>query len=98
MIHTLHEFEERCIRLAETLFPWSGPHLRKYQRLLRYLAAGSCAAVVDFVFLYVITDILGVHYLLASILAFLVAFVVSFTLQKFWTFQDHSTDRVHTQA
>ena len=29
--------------------------------------------------------------------SFLVAFVVSFALQKFWTFEDDVTDRVHLQ-
>ena len=82
----------------EGLVPPLGKVVRRYQRLLRYLMAGGTAATVDLLLLYIFTDIFGIYYLLSAVLAFLVAFAVSFTLQKFWTFQDHSTDRVHTQA
>jgi putative flippase GtrA len=38
------------------------------------------------------------HYLLAAILAFMVAFCVSFVLQKFWTFRDVSRVDMHKQV
>lgn len=98
MLHSLREWEEKCVVLAGKIFPSMLPHLRRYQRLLRYLTAGGTAAAIDFILLYLFTDVAGIHYLLSSILAFLIAFVVSFILQKFWTFQDHSTNRVPTQA
>ncbi|KKU77378.1 MAG: GtrA family protein [Parcubacteria group bacterium GW2011_GWA2_47_64] len=60
--------------------------------------SGGTAAAVDLGLLYFFTDRFGLHYLLSAALAFIVAFSVSFTLQKFWTFQDASTDRVHIQA
>ena len=90
MIQRLHEWEEKCVQFIERRLPRCAPHVRKYQRLLRYLLAGGTAAAVDFWFLYFFTDVLRVHYLSSSIFAFLIAFVVSFTLQKFWTFQDTS--------
>lgn len=98
MLHSLKEWEEKSIYLVERYIPPLGRIARRYQRLMRYLAAGSFSAAVDFLFLYILAGLLEVHYLLSSVLAFLVAFVASFTLQKFWTFEDHSTDRVHTQA
>ena len=56
------------------------------------------AAAVDLWLLYVLTEWLRLHYLLSAVLAFIVAFFVSFILQKFWTFGDHSTDKLHSQA
>jgi putative flippase GtrA len=67
-------------------------------KLLRYLFSGGIAAVTDLVLLYVFTDVWGMWYIISSILAFLVAFVVSFILQKFFTFQDHAMEGVHGQA
>ncbi|MDO8594569.1 MAG: GtrA family protein [bacterium] len=98
MFTLLHTWEEKCIGALERTLPRLAPHVRRYQRLIRYIIAGGTAASVDFAFLYLFTDLWGIHYLSSSVLAFLVAFVVSFLLQKFWTFQDHSMDGVHAQA
>ena len=98
MLRLLGIFEEKCVVFAGRIAPWSLPHLRRYQRLLRYLAAGGFAAAVDLGLLYVFTDLFLIHYLTSAILAFILTFFVSFTLQKFWTFQDSSTHKVHAQA
>lgn len=84
--------------IAQRFFPWCAPHMRRYQRLLRYLVSGGIAAAVDLGLLYVFTDFFLIHYLTSAIFAFLITFFISFTLQKFWTFQDSTTDRVHVQA
>lgn len=71
---------------------------RRFLQISRYLIAGGTAAATDLVILYVLTSVLHVWYLLSAILAFLVAFGVSFCLQKFWTFDDKATDRWKSQA
>lgn len=98
MIHRLRALEEKGIVLFGKMVPPALPYMRKYQRLLRYLISGGTAAAVDLILLYILTDSVGLHYLTSAVLAFLVALVVSFLLQKFWTFQDESVDRVHKQA
>ena len=67
-------------------------------KVFRYLVSGGTAAFTDLALLYVMTDFLHIWYVVSVTAAFLVAFVVSFTAQKFWTFQDHSTDRIHAQG
>ncbi len=69
-----------------------------YLKVARYIIAGGTAAATDLILLYILTSVLHVWYLLSAIIAFLVAFVVSFTLQKFWTFDDQNTDRWKAQA
>ena len=64
---------------------------------LRFIMAGGTSAFVDLVFLYIFNSVLNMHYLLAAILAFLIAFCFSFTLHKFWTFKSHE-ERAHKQA
>lgn len=64
----------------------------------RYIISGGTAAIVDLGTLYVLTDLFAVWYVLSAAIAFAVAFGVSFLMQKFWTFRDHDTDRVHTQV
>jgi glycosyltransferase involved in cell wall biosynthesis/putative flippase GtrA len=66
--------------------------------LVKYVISGGTAAVVDLGTLYLFTDIFHIWYVTSSVLAFLIAFGISFLMQKFWTFRDHGTDGVHKQA
>ena len=70
----------------------------KHARVFRYLISGGMAAGVNFLSLYIFTEWFGIYYLLSSVLSFVLAVVVSFVFQKFWTFQDHSRDFIHKQA
>lgn len=66
-------------------------------RFIRYCVSGGTALALDLVLLYAFTDILGWWYLWSAVVAFAIAIVVSFILQKFWTFEDRSADNVHRQ-
>lgn len=68
------------------------------QIIVRYLVSGGTAAFTDIGLLYVLTKFVGLWYLASAVLAFIVAFGVSFTLQKFWTFQDKDLQAVKRQA
>lgn len=48
--------------------------------------------------LYVLTEFVGVWYLVSSIVAGSLSFGVNFLLQKFWTFQNYDTKAVPKQA
>lgn len=65
--------------------------------LLRYLISGGTAAVTNVGILFLLVQFGNIHYLLSSIIAYLLAIVVSFTLQKFWTFQDRPTHDIQSQ-
>lgn len=74
-------------------FRWA----EKYAQFIRFCIAGGLAFTVNIGVLYTLTDILRVYYLISTVGAFLVSLAVSFTLQKFWTFKDHSRDHLHIQ-
>ncbi|OGG80036.1 hypothetical protein A3A39_03015 [Candidatus Kaiserbacteria bacterium RIFCSPLOWO2_01_FULL_54_13] len=67
-------------------------------RIVRFLISGGTAAATNLSILYVLTEFFGVWYLFSSVIAVSFAWVVSFTLQKFWTFENRSLERVHVQA
>lgn len=71
--------------------------LIKYSKVLKYLISGGSAAVVNLTVLYVSTDIFHVWYIASSVLASIIAFFVSFFLQKFWTFNNASVDLIKKQ-
>ena len=70
----------------------------KYAQIIKYIISGGTAAFVDILFLYVFTDIFHWWYLASAVVAFLIAFGFSFTMQKYWTFKDRVTENVHVQV
>ena len=69
----------------------------RYRMFIKYVISGGSAALTDIILLYFFTEIVDIWYLASSVLAFIAALVVSFMLQKFWTFRDASLDKVHSQ-
>jgi len=68
-----------------------------HARVFRFLLSGGIALGTDLILLYLFTDVFGIWYLVSAIVAFILAFGVSFSLQKFWTFGDHSREGIHMQ-
>src|SRR6185436_4502499 len=71
----------------------------RFWLLLRYATAGAFGAFVQTFLLYVWVTLLGFHetYLLGAFFGFCVALIVTFLLQKYWTFRDRTTHRTHRQ-
>ncbi len=67
-------------------------------QLLRFIISGGTATAVNLGILFTLTHLFSLWYLLSSVIAFGVAFWVSFAMQKLWTFGDTSKDRAPTQA
>ncbi len=66
--------------------------------IVRYIIGGGTSAVINLFVFYVCNSVFHIHYLVASVIAFIIAFFVSLSFHKFWTFRDHSTDNLHTQG
>jgi len=64
----------------------------------RYLVAGCIGAVTNLGVLFILTEYVGLHYLVSAGVSFVLACGVGFTLQKFWTFRDRSVEGIHAQA
>lgn len=71
--------------------------LNRFQ-FIKFILAGSIATSVDLVVLFFLTEILGIWYLLSAVFSFLTGFVVSFFLQKFWTFRNRVTASFYKQV
>lgn len=86
------------MRFFQTLHVWLENLLgERLFHLLRYLISGGTAATTHVSALFVLVQFAGFHYLMASVFAYILAIGVSFTLQKFWTFQDKLVHDVHMQ-
>ncbi len=67
-------------------------------KVVRFFIAGGSAAATNLTVFYVCTTVFTVYYIWASIIAYALAFFVSFTLQKFWTFRDSSLFAINKQV
>lgn len=61
-------------------------------QVARFFISGCLSAVGNLGTLYLLHDLAGMWYIASSVFGFLAGFVISFTLQKFWTFRDARTD------
>ncbi len=68
-----------------------------YKQIIRFLIGGAFVFCVSISLLYFFVDILGLWYLWGTTLSFLLSLGVSFTVQKYWTFRDTSTNRLKGQ-
>jgi putative flippase GtrA len=66
--------------------------------VIRYLISGGTSTSVDLALLYIFTEYFRMGNNISVALAFIFAFVVSYFMQKYWTFQDGNTDGMHKQA
>jgi dolichol-phosphate mannosyltransferase len=69
-----------------------------YVRSIKFLCAGALVVIVNLTVLYLMTHFGHVHYLLSETTGFGVSFIVSFLLQKFWTFSNRELKTVHVQG
>lgn len=66
-------------------------------KIVRFLVAGGTAVVCNVFILFALVQFGDLHYLHASIAAFIISTVVSFVMQKFLTFRDTLLHDVHAQ-
>lgn len=72
-------------------------HPRK-MKIMRYIVSGGMATATNLFFLFILTDLIGVWYVLSAVFSYAISFIVSFSMQKYWTFKDNSSDRIGSQA
>jgi len=69
----------------------------KRKAIIKFVIAGVISGGIDLVALHIFHAWLRWGIVMSTSAAFVVAFMVSFTLQKFWTFRDSSQDRLAGQ-
>jgi putative flippase GtrA len=74
-------------------YPW-----RHRIQILKFLAVGGSSFVIDFCILYSLTEFAHWHYLLSATLAFLVAAMYNYTLNRNWTFKTNGSQKKQLPA
>lgn len=73
---------------GESLNPW---------RMVRFIVSGTLAALTTLMLLYIFTEWFSMWYVYSATIAYALSIVVSFVLQKYWTFQNNVSTATHAQ-
>jgi putative flippase GtrA len=69
----------------------------KNNKIIRYIFSGIIASLSNFVILYFLVQKLNLWYLTSSIISFCCGIIISYCLQKFFTFKNYSIQNIHLQ-
>jgi putative flippase GtrA len=61
-----------------------------FLQLFRYIFVGGAAFIADFGLLYVLTEYIGLHYLLSATFSFIVGLIINYSLSKVWVFSGNT--------
>ncbi|MDR1820487.1 MAG: GtrA family protein [Methanobrevibacter sp.] len=68
-------------------------------QFFRYIFVGGIAFVVDFGLLYILTEYLGIFYILSATISFIFGLIVNYILSLIWVFNKRKlNNRVHEFA
>ncbi len=65
------------------------------RRVVKFVLSGTGAALVHISILYMLTEYFGLWYIASATVGWIIAFFVSFALQRFWTFGDRPSRAGH---
>lgn len=64
--------------------------LKKHDKLIRQIlkfgVVGGGAFLIDYTILYVLTEFVGIHYLISSVISFTVSLIFNYILSIYWVF------------
>lgn len=75
-----------------------GNYVRKiYREFFKYALVGVTGTVINLLFLYIFTSVLGIYYLLSATFSFIIAVTNNYFLNKVWTFGEKIRHKVFTK-
>lgn len=61
------------------------------KQFISYFCVGGCAAIVEWLVFALLTNVVGIYYLMSTTLAFLFSTATNWGLGRIWTFRNSST-------
>ena len=64
--------------------------LKKHEKLVKQIVkfgfVGGGAFLIDYSILYVLTEFVGIHYLISSVISFIISLIFNYILSIYWVF------------
>lgn len=72
--------------------------LNRFKDKIKFVISGALATIVNLFFLFIFFSILDIQIIYASSMSWLLAILISFNLQKYWTFRSFSFKKMSSQV
>ena len=73
-------------------FTWRYIYNNRYL-LSRYASVGAISAILDFGTLFILTEFVGLHYLISATISFIIGGSTNYWFNKHWTFKSNGQHR-----
>ncbi len=70
---------------------------KSVKEFVQYAVVGGTCTLIDFVTLYLLTSLGGVHYLISSSISFCIGVILNWILCTYWIFDFHKVQRQATE-
>ena len=67
--------------------------MKKYRELITYVFWGGMTTVVNYIVYFACTKLLGIEYLISNVIAWVVAVIFAFWVNKIYVFQSYGRDK-----
>ena len=69
------------IKLLKKIF-----EIKIMKQIIRFGIVGIIAFIIDYALLYILTEFMGIHYLISSTISFIVSLIINYILSIYWVF------------
>lgn len=78
-------------------YPKIFAYCNKRKAVVKFFIAGLFSGATDLIVLFILHQLLGIDIIFSTSFAFVAAFMISFSLQKLWTFRNYNHQRLPRQ-
>lgn len=93
----VNKFYIKLYRFLNNRFPACFCFCRERKSVVKFFISGTLASSVDLFFLFIFHGVLDLGIVLSTSISFLLSFLVSFYLQKLWTFRNSDEKKMPRQ-
>ena len=93
----VNKFYIKLYRFINRRFPACFCYCRDKKSVVKFFISGTLASSVDLLFLFIFHGLFDLGIVLSTSISFLLSFLVSFYLQKLWTFRDADEKKMPRQ-
>jgi len=93
----VNKFYNKLYWFLKSNFPKFYCYCRKHKSIFKFFISGTLASSVDLIFLFIFHGLWGIGIVVATSMSFLLSFLVSFYLQKLWTFRNKEEKKAPRQ-
>jgi len=72
--------------------------LNRFKDKIKFVVSGVLATIVNLFFLFIFFSVFEIKIIYAASMSWLLAFLISFNLQKYWTFRSFSLKKIPRQV